>query len=300
MNRQNNMPITHRTEHTSVVAVDTDFRKDIEAIWNVQDVYTYHVRQFCGWLKDTDNQLDEQGVRTYFEFLNSTGYAAGTIRLKRLAVKKRLRVFARDWDEKAREKLEQVLSDADADIKAPKSEAKITREKTIGLVEYSKLLERCRSTRTKLMMQFLWISGCRISEMLGAKIENCEIQNTKMLIKVLGKGSKERTVKIPIELWQQIDECFHPWEYLFETSNHKPYLRTYVGNEIRKLGRRVLGRDIYPHMFRHSFGSRKIAQTGKIKAVSDYMGHSDVTITMRFYVHEELSDDELLMDEIAG
>ncbi len=50
----------------------------------------------------------------------------------------------------------------------------------------------------------------------------------------------------------------------------------------------MLNRDISAHKLRHSFATIKIAKTGKIKAVSEYLGHSSTSITLDMYVHEEL------------
>lgn len=109
----------------------------------------------------------------------------------------------------------------------------------------------------------------------------------------MGKGKKERYVWIPLVLCRRILATFGGTVYLFETSAGKPYSRSYVSNQIAKLGRAILGRRISAHTFRHSFATRKIKETAKIQAVSEYLGHSSVAITLSLYCHEELSEEDL-------
>ena len=59
---------------------------------------------------------------------------------------------------------------------------------------------------------------------------------------------------------------------------------------------RLVKDSLFPYLaptLRHSFATEKIAKTGKIKGVSEYLGHSSSSITLDMYVHEELTDDEL-------
>ena len=139
----------------------------------------------------------------------------------------------------------------------------------------------------------LWVTGCRISEILGVKLAQCEQHGERVHIRIMGKGKKERYVWIPLVLYRRILATFGGTTYLFETSAGKPYSRSYVSNQIAKLGRAILGRRISAHTFRHSFATRKIRETGKIQAVSEYLGHSSVAITLSLYCHDELSEEDL-------
>ena len=85
--------------------------------------------------------------------------------------------------------------------------------------------------------------------------------------------------------------------YLFETSGGRPFSRIYVSERVHKLAREVLGRRLGAHSLRHSFATRQIRRTGKIEGVSAYLGHSSPSITMAFYCHERLEDDELFDPE---
>ena len=67
-----------------------------------------------------------------------------------------------------------------------------------------------------------------------------------------------------------------------------------MSNQVAEIMRRSIGRSVPAHALRHSFAARQIQRSGKIEAVSRYMGHSTPAITMGYYVHESLDDGELL------
>ena len=278
--------------------------RQIQAMLAINDSYSFHVRQFCTWLQAKQRFVDEEAIRDYFRYLSEeTRYSAGTVRIKRAACKKRIRLVARDWDLETQTKLETALKNVDKDVPSPSvASASVGREKLISGEEYRILQAGCRSKRTRLMMEFLYVTGCRVSEMTATMICDCEdIGRGAVLITVMGKRSKERSVKVPADLYGRIREEFTGTTYLFETTAGNPVLRTYVSDEIRKLGRRLLKRTIGPHMFRHSFATRMVKKTGRIKGVSEYLGHASVSITMQFYVHEQLDEADLFsLDDLSA
>jgi integrase/recombinase XerD len=141
-----------------------------------------------------------------------------------------------------------------------------------------------------MFMMFLWVTGCRVSEMLGVKIQHCELEGDRVRVGVLENGKKERFVWLPSVLYGLIREGS---TWLLATRTGRPYSRSYVSNQIAKLGLHILNRRISAHTFRHSFCTRKIRETGKIQAVSEYVGHSSVAITLSLYCHDELSAEDL-------
>lgn len=276
---------THNT-HSETTAI----------ILGIRDNYSYHVRQFVEWLGE--RELNAEAVVDYFRDLNRTPYAAATKRVKRQAMKKRLRQLARmgGLGSDLSRNLDQFLKDLDAEseTKAPKiNTGEVGTDKVITLEEYMLLIQRARSRRQVMFLQFLWQTGCRVSEMAGIRRADCEVGERAVRIRVNGKGSKERWLRIPRELYNAIRATFTGEEWLFETAGGKAYSRSYVSNQIAKLGRDILHRKISAHSLRHSFATRKIRDTGKIKAVSRYLGHSSTSITLNMYVHESLDDAEL-------
>ena len=268
----------------------------------VQDNYTAQIRLFTQWARDHAVGIDQDGIREYFQYLNESRFTAGTIRNRRAAVKNRVRAIYHDAPIDDRMKIDRVLTDLDhdPDTKAPKlNSTAITADKVLNAEAYRELLEKCRSARQRAFIMFLYSTGCRVAELTGITLDRCEIQGDTVKIRVMGKGSKERFVRIPATLFETIQETFNGSAYLFETSAGTKYRETYISTQIKKIGKRI-GRNISAHTLRHSFATRKVQQfPGKIDAVSRYLGHSNISTTMNYYVHTQLSDIELFENDIA-
>jgi len=283
-------------DHSTNTVTMLEFIQDQE-----HDSYGYHVRQFTGWIRETGRELDRQTVIDYFKDLNASEYAAGTKRIKRQALKKRLRQLARagGLGSDLSRNLDQFLTDLDreGETKAPKTQqAPIERSKFITPDEYDRVLAACKGPKQEQIIKFLWMTGCRVSEMTGIRLNDCKVEETKTTIRITGKGNKERFIRIPRALFDEIREVFSGDYYLFETRNGKHYHRSYVSNQIAKVSKRAIGRSVRAHALRHSFATRQIRRTNKIEAVSRYLGHSTPAITMSYYVHESLDDGELFND----
>lgn len=175
-----------------------------------------------------------------------------------------------------------------------KAHRSVPEEKILSSAEMDRLLSGS-SERLSLLMEFLWNTGLRISEAVGIRLEDGRLQTQVVTIRVMGKGSKEREIRISSSFWNRINEVFGGEKFLFESSRTKgmPLHSRNVDKEIRRVGRKILMKNVSPHMFRHSFATRMISSTGKIKGVSRYLGHSTTAITMDLYVHERVSNEEL-------
>ena len=261
----------------------------------VVDNYSPHARDFCRWVRAEGLDINFDTVGFYFAYLNSTTYAANSIRIKRQAVLSRVRLLFKGRSMDERVKLEMALKDLNTgETRAPKvNQAGIGTDKIVSPLEYEKLLDGARSERQRCFMQFLWVTGCRVSEMLNITYRDLDHQGERVHIRILGKGKKERFIWLPLVLYRRIMATFGGSTYLFETGRGRRYSRCYVSNQISKLGRHVLGRRISAHTFRHSFATRKIRETSKIQAVSVYLGHSSVAITLSLYCHESLTEEDL-------
>jgi len=273
----------------------------IHDIEQIQDKYSSQVKHFTSWLRVNHRELDELAIGDYFKVLNESDVSASTIRVRRQAVKKRVRQLFQNTDHATYQRIETVLKrlDEDPETKAPKiQDAPIGTDKVLDPYELKRLLGSA-TQRQACFIAFLWQTGCRVSEMIGTKHNHVIEQTDKAVtIRVIGKGLKERRVKITQELYRAILATFQGETYLFETDNSKPYSRSYVSNQIKGLGKRAIGRNISAHSLRHSFASRKVQQLpGKAEAISKYLGHAKVSTTLGMYVHSSLSEDELLDDQ---
>lgn len=147
--------------------------------------------------------------------------------------------------------------------------------------------------RIRLIAETLYMTGARVSEITGLRRIDVKKKGERVELRIRGKGSKERIVKITMELYQRILKVFPSGRYLFTTSQGHPYYAEYISNELGRAGKRVLGRLVSAHVLRHSRATDLIEATGKIKGVSRLLGHASEATTLKFYVKQSLTDEEL-------
>ena len=266
----------------------------------IEDNYTEDTKHFLGFLNATRQDLAYDSLRSYAAFLkrerDGKRYSARTINKRLAAAKNRIRYLMDRVDLKESQKYQ--LERALAEIKGEKIASNaIGSDKVLTSEEIKVLLQSTKDRTIALLIEFLWDTGCRISEALGILLGNIETGKRVCKIRVNGKGSKERIVKISTDLLERIRSYFRSDTYLFEHAGKK-YSRVSMSSRIKTEVLKHLGRqNISAHSFRHSFATRKIAETGKVKGVSQYLGHSSVSTTLDLYTHEELTDDDLFPEE---
>ena len=105
--------------------------------------------------------------------------------------------------------------------------------------------------RVRLIAETLYVTGARVSEVLGVRREQIKT-NGAVELRLYGKGGKERVGRIPVELYRRILEVFPQGTYLFESRAGQHYKREYISREIARAAKRVLGRAVSAHVLRHS------------------------------------------------
>jgi integrase/recombinase XerC len=145
-----------------------------------------------------------------------------------------------------------------------------------------------------LIFQILYQTGIRRSELLTLK--DSDINKHSAVIKVLGKGNKERLVPVSNELTQLIDEYILEKKRLFpqETQNllvnkeGKPLYSKYVYNIVKNnLSKVSTNQRKSPHILRHSFATHLTNNGAQINAIKDLLGHSSLAAT-QIYTHNTI------------
>jgi Site-specific recombinase XerD len=286
---------------------------DVGSLKRIRDSYTRNFRDFTRWLDEREHPFNYDGVEQYFTWLNKeSGYSASTICVRRAAVKRRLRQYMLklDIDDPGQyaehQRFETHLKRLDAEPKtaAPKiQQTSVDETKIITSEEYWRMKANCTTAKQLVLIQFLYSSGVRISELCGIKIGHCKhVKKGIVKIRILGKGKKQRDIIVSETLFDQIMDTYAGEEYLFETSHGKAMSRGYASTQIvRKIAKKALGRSFGAHVLRHSFSTRMIKKTNAPEAVSRYIGHSSVSLTLSLYCHRTLSVEDLLtIEEMEG
>jgi len=168
--------------------------------------------------------------------------------------------------------------------------------------EVDKLLEApdtitASGYRDSLMLETLYASGMRVSELLGVRIVDVDFK--RGLIRVHGKGSKERYVPIYKSLAEKIDgwllsrqndfvrQSDPGWLYL--NRNGGQLTRQYVWSMIKGYCEMVgIKKEVSPHTLRHSFATHLLSGGADLRTIQIFLGHESIGTT-EIYTH--VTDD---------
>lgn len=157
--------------------------------------------------------------------------------------------------------------------------------------------------RNKAMLELLYASGFRISELLNIKLG--DIDYTNAVVRTFGKGSKERVVPLPDVTLDYINEYLKvrkdilgnkESDYLFITRRGSKMDRTTFFKFIKNLLiKKNIHKDISPHTLRHSFATHLLEGGADLRSIQVLLGHENIKTT-KIYTH--LSKEKLLDDYI--
>jgi len=153
-------------------------------------------------------------------------------------------------------------------------------------------LETDDGLRDRAMMEVMYASGLRVSELL--KLKKGDIDLSQGLIRVIGKGSKKRFVPIGDFALEYVDlyltkvrskPLLHANPYLFLSRYQKPLSRQFFFKRIQAYGESLsLPYAISPHTLRHSFATHLLENGASLKSVQTMLGHASV-VTTQIYTH---------------
>ncbi len=179
------------------------------------------------------------------------------------------------------------------DVRAPKGEKRLPKtlsvDQILALVELD--VNDPLSYRDKAMLELFYSSGLRLSELCGVNLNDIDLSES--IIRVRGKGSKERDLPIG----KQANLAIRDW---LLQRNALP-INEFEALFISKLGNRISPRNVQarvkywaqrqgveinvsPHMLRHSFASHVLESSGELRAVQELLGHANISTT-QIYTH---------------
>ena len=255
--------------------------------------YYYAAKQFLDAIKDTGEGLLD-GLRSYVDRLRSEGLPANTFNHRISAAKHLIRhaIRSRSGDISIADKagLLELLDDIKLAKIDPGMQA-VTESKYLDVSELREFISRCEDKTIAFMAEFMARTGARVSEMLNVRLDDIVCSKRYCLVRLHGKGNKEREAVIDQDLIEDIRRHFHGETWLFEHSGRQ-YSRTSVAQRVRNAGESTLHRRVHPHAFRHSYGTLKYAETKDIVGVQRAMGHASVSTTESLYVHHVLPENQ--------
>ena len=155
--------------------------------------------------------------------------------------------------------------------------------------------QRRNALRDTAIIELLFATGIRISELCSLKTDNVNLYDKTILI--LGKGSKERKLQIGNDEVVSILEKYKE-NFRYEIQNCKHFFVNQNGNALSDQSvRRMINKytalaaidlHITPHMFRHTFATSLLEADVDIRYIQEMLGHSSINIT-EIYTHVAMS-----------
>lgn len=145
--------------------------------------------------------------------------------------------------------------------------------------------------RDRCMLEMLYASGLRVSELCTLSTPDLDLQ--RGLVKVFGKGAKERLVPLHDLAQSLLAEYLRHWRPLFCPSGNQLFVnrsgkglsRQYVWKMVKKYALAAgVKRAVSPHTFRHSFATHLLEGGADLRAVQMLLGHADISAT-EIYTH---------------
>jgi len=255
--------------------------------------------KFCDAQKIDDwSVVDSQHVRMFAAHSHSKGLAGRSIQRRLSAVRSFFEYLVQETrvQELARERptdLINVRRNPAIDVRAPKARRRLPE--TLDADQMASLLEIPAGdifvTRDRAIMELLYSSGLRLAELVSLDVSGLDL--TDRVVKVRGKGNKERIVPVGTEARGALKQWLKERTAIAKSGE----TALFVGRGGERLGRRAVqtrvaywarrqgvSTRVYPHLFRHSFASHLLESGGDLRGVQELLGHADIATT-QIYTH---------------
>lgn len=172
--------------------------------------------------------------------------------------------------------------------------------------EVEKLLDidltDCYSYRNKAMLELLYSTGLRVSELVNLELSNIDLENCTL--KTIGKGNKERIIPISDYALYYVEKYINEYRgsmlkkgvnnYVFINNHGNVMTRQGFFKIIKKLAlEKDIKTPISPHTLRHSFATHLLDYGADLRSIQEMLGHSNLSTT-QIYTHvssEHLKDN---------
>lgn len=239
-------------------------------------------------------KTDKEHIRLYLETLN--GYSATSVSRKLISLRNFYKFLVK----------EQIIDKNDMlSFDLPKVPQKLPQ--ILSIDEMKQLLDSLEmkdfiSARNKAMIELLYASGMRVSELCSLQLSQI---NLKMeYIKVIGKGNKERLIPLNNYVCSLLYDYivnyrnsfldFKTSNYLFFNKKLAPVSRENFYKILKNAALRAgITKPVSPHTIRHSYATHLLENDADLRSIQELLGHSDISTTT-IYTH--VSNKKLIDD----
>lgn len=272
----------------SYILVEKNFSKHTAKAY-YSDILSYLI-----WL---DNERCEDvnfpKVREYLHFMQKFNYKKTTIARKIASIRTFYKYLHRE------KKIDANPAQNLISPKRPKSLPKFLTTEEIEQILSNINIDTPAGYRNRAILELLWASGMRVSELSGLNFENLNLEHNEII--VFGKGSKERIILITDRAKNYLQGYIdYARPLIAQEYNHDPItdsspvfinktgyrlqtrmIRNVINDIVEKI---ELPKKVTPHMFRHSFATHLIENGADLRVVQELLGHASISNT-QIYTH---------------
>lgn len=271
----------------SYILVEKNFSK------HTAKAYYSDILDFLLWLGETPlENVNFSKVREYLHFIQKFNYKKNTIARKIASLRTFYKYLFRE---------KKVDSNPAMNLNSPKRPKQLPKFLTPYEIEQilnNITIDTPAGYRNKAILELLWATGMRVSELSGLNFEDLNLENNE--IRVFGKGSKERIILVTDRaktyLKRYIDtarplvakgfriESREDSPVFINNTGYRLQTRT-IRNVINDIVEKIqLPKHVTPHVFRHSFATHLIENGADLRVVQELLGHASISNT-QIYTH---------------
>jgi len=229
--------------------------------------YLYYNKKFIEFASKSPREIKNEDIKKYLEFLVNKNFSSSSINLVINALKfyykqilKRKFFF---------------------DIKHAKKDKRLPI--VLSKQEIKKMIDAVDNPKHKFLIQFLYSTGMRVSEVVKVKISNIDFDRKLVLIKG-GKGRKDRYTLLAdslVKILKEQKKVKGKNDYLFTSRDDKTHWHIMSAQKnIKQASLRAgISKNVSAHTLRHSFATHLLEQGTDIRYIQELLGHKNLETT---------------------
>ncbi len=231
--------------------------------------YMHHNEKFLEHVKKKPHEVVEDDIKAYLgHLISDKGLKPASVNLTLSS----LRFFYQEI----------LKKDIFANVHAPKGEKKLPT--VLSKEEIKALLDQVKNFKHKLLIEFLYASGLRVSECVSIKLRDLELEQRMGTVRS-GKGKKDRQFILSNQLIEHIKEYLEKFpqeEYLFGTKGNPLGIRQAQKIVKKAAAKAGIKKRVFCHALRSSFATHLLEAGTDIRVIQELLGHSNLATTQRY------------------
>jgi integrase/recombinase XerD len=254
---------------------------------NSLQAYGRDLRDFARWCGTRDADANTSAVQAYLDTLRAGGLSPRSVARKLTAIRCLFRFLQSEG---------RISGDPVRLLAAPRQWVRLPRFLSIAQVDAllgAPSAATPRGLRDRAMLQFLYATGVRVSELCAAELN--AINLNLGVVRVMGKGRKERMVPLGAEAMRAVSLYLESGRgkllggkvspALFVTSRGAAMTRQRFWKLLKNYGKHVgIWQSLSPHVLRHSFATHLLERGADLRSLQVMLGHADISTT-QIYTH---------------